>query len=226
MVEEVYEAIEAIDSNDFDDLKKELGDMLLHIVFHAEMANETSHFDIGDVIYAIQDKLIRRHPHVFDSAQVSDSGEVLRRWEEIKLKEKGRKSVLDGVPVSLPALLKAQRMQEKAAGIGFDWSNWEDCWGKLEEEIGEFREAVQNKDTENSKKEFGDMLFSLVNLGRFFNLDAEDSLRMTNEKFISRFQYMEKALSAKGLNPKDVTLGEMDELWNEAKELERTGQVR
>jgi XTP/dITP diphosphohydrolase len=220
MVEEVYEAIDAIDQQDFEELRKELGDLLLHVVFHSEMAQETQHFDIEDVIYGIQEKLIRRHPHVFEDIDADTSEKVARNWEAIKMQEKGRESVLGGVPRNLPALLRAQRMQEKAAAVGFDWSEWEDVWAKLEEELQEFREAVQIHDKEESKKEFGDLLFSLVNVGRFFDIEAEDSLRMTNNKFQDRFQYIEKKLAEKNLSLNDVTLKEMDVLWEEAKKME------
>jgi len=222
MVEEVYEAIDAIDQNNFDELKKELGDLLLHVVFHSEMASETNHFDIEDVIYGIQEKLIRRHPHVFEDVEAKTSDKVARNWEAIKMQEKDRDSVLSGVPGILPALLRAQRMQEKAAAVGFDWPEWEDVWAKLEEELEEFREAIQIGDKEESKKEFGDLLFSLVNVGRFFDLEAEDSLRLTNNKFQYRFQYIEKKLAEQNLSLEDVTLKEMDKLWEEAKETGET----
>lgn len=222
MVEEVYEAIDAIDKKNFDELKKELGDLLLHVVFHSEMADENKQFDVGDVVYGIQEKLIRRHPHVFGAVKVSNSEEVAQNWEAIKLKEKGRDSVLVGVPKILPALLRAQRMQEKAAGVGFDWPKSENVWAKLEEELDEFKTAIQEKDTEESKKEFGDLLFSIVNFGRFFNIEAEDSLRMTNNKFQDRIQYIEKKLAEKNLTMNEVTLQEMDQLWEEAKLLQNT----
>ncbi len=220
MVEEVYEAIDAIDKQEFDELKKELGDLLLHVVFHSEMADEKDRFNIDDVVYGIQEKLIRRHPHVFGDVHVNNSTEVSQNWEAIKLQEKGRNSVLDGVPSNLPSLLRAQRMQEKAAGVGFDWPEWEDVWSKLEEELDEFKTAVQENDKEESKKEFGDLLFSLVNVGRFFDIESEDGLRLTNKKFQYRFQYIEKKLSEKGLSMNDVSLAEMDKFWEEAKLLE------
>lgn len=220
MVEEVYEAIDAIDQKNFDELRKELGDLLLHVVFHSEMAKENDHFDIEDVIYGIQEKLIRRHPHVFEEVEAETSEKVSQNWEAIKMQEKDRDSVLSGVPSILPALLRAQRMQEKAAAVGFDWEDWEDVWGKLEEELQEFREAIQVSDKEESKKEFGDLLFSLVNVGRFFDLEAEDSLRMTNDKFQNRFQYIEKKLAEQNLDLREVTLHEMDQLWEEAKTTE------
>lgn len=220
MVEEIYEAIDAIDKRDFDELCKELGDLLLHVVFHAEMAREKSHFDIGDVLYGIQDKLIRRHPHVFATTTVDDEQEVLRNWEQIKMNEKGRRSVLGGVPVQLPALLRAQRMQEKAGGVGFDWKTWEPAWDKLHEELVEFREMVQAGDETAMADEFGDVLFSVVNVGRLLRINAEDSLRLTNTKFQQRFGYIEESLAQRGLRVSDVDLQEMDRLWNEAKKLE------
>jgi len=217
MVEELYEAIDAIDQKDFDELRKELGDILLHVVFHCKMADEKDKFDIGDVVYGIQEKLIRRHPHVFGETKVNGSAEVTRNWENIKMQEKGRDSVLSGVPRTLPALLRAQRMQEKAAAVGFDWPEHEDVWAKLEEELEEFRETIEANDREESEKEFGDILFSLVNVGRFWGLNAEDSLRLTNNKFHDRFQYIEQKLSEAGLTPNDVDLAEMDRYWEEAK---------
>lgn len=220
MVEEIYEAIDAIDSGDMNELKKELGDLLLHIVFHAEMASETNIFDINDVIYGIQEKLIRRHPHVFGDPQDLSAEKVLSNWEKIKLSEKDRKSVLSGVPDTLPALLQGQRMQEKAGGVGFDWKEWEPSWLKLEEELNEFKETIQAGDKIAQGKEFGDVLFSMVNVGRLLKLNAEDSLRLTNKKFKSRFTYIETELAKKGLRPDDVSLDEMDRLWDEAKSKE------
>lgn len=217
MVEEVYEAIETIDQGDFDGLKKELGDLLLHIVFHAEMAKEKEKFSIEDVIYAIQEKLIVRHPHVFDNVEVSSTDEVLKNWEAIKLKEKGRTSVLDGVPTVLPGLLKAQRMQEKAAGVGFDWQNWQQCWTKLREEIGEFEEAIAEDNQKEMENEFGDLLFALVNVGRHLNINAEDSLRLTNTKFKHRFNYIETQFRNKPEEMKKAGLEELDRFWNKAK---------
>ena len=217
MVEEVYEAIDAIDQKDFDELRKELGDILMHVVFHSKMADEKEKFDIGDVIYGVQEKLIRRHPHVFGDTKVNGSAEVTRNWENIKMQEKGRDSVLSGVPRTLPALLRAQRMQEKAAAVGFDWPEHEDVWAKLEEELGEFRETIEANNREESEKEFGDLLFSLVNVGRFWSLNSEDCLRLTNNKFQDRFQYIEKKLSEEGKTPNDVDLAEMDRYWEEAK---------
>mgnify|MGYP003135173229 CR=1 FL=1 len=207
LVEEAYEAIDALDNNDFDEFKKELGDLLLHVVFHSNMASETDTFDIGDVVYTLMEKLIRRHPHVFGEEAVSGEDQVAENWENIKLKE-GKKSTLDGLPNHLPALIRAQRMQEKAANVGFDWP---------EEELNEFKEALQENDVNASSEEFGDVLFSMVNVARYFNLVAEDSLRQTNKKFEKRFKFIESELKKSDKTLKEATLEEMDELWNEAK---------
>lgn len=221
MVEEVYEAIDAIDREDWNDLRKELGDMLLHVVFHAEMGQEGGRFDIGDVILGIQEKLIRRHPHVFADAQVGGTSDVLRNWEQIKKKENPKGSVLDGVPGALPGLLRAQRMQEKAAGVGFDWPDWQGAWQKLEEEMGELRQVLADGDADEKAKEFGDLLFSMVNVGRYFGINAEDSLRLTNAKFQARFSHVEKRAAETGRSLKDMSLEEMDTFWDEAKALGR-----
>ena len=218
LIEEAYEAIEALDSNDFVEFKKELGDLLLHVVFHSNIADETQTFDIGDVVYSLMEKLIRRHPHVFGETNVSDDGEVAENWENIKLKE-GKKSTLDGLPSHLPALIRAQRMQEEAANVGFDWSEWSLAWEKLEEELLEFKEALSAKDANASSEEFGDVLFSMVNVARYFNLVAEDSLRKTNKKFETRFRYIETELKKQNKALKDATLEEMDILWDEAKKI-------
>ncbi|MFV1884258.1 MAG: nucleoside triphosphate pyrophosphohydrolase [Balneola sp.] len=216
LIEEAYEAIEALDNNDFDEFKKELGDLLLHVVFHSNMAGETKTFEIGDVIYTLMDKLIRRHPHVFGETVVEGEDQVAENWENIKLKE-GKKSTLDGLPHHLPALIRAQRMQEKAANVGFDWPEWKQAWNKLEEEIGEFKEVLEENDAEKSAEEFGDVLFSLVNVARFFDLVAEDSLRKTNRKFEERFRYVEEKLKEQGKSLKDSSLEEMDMYWEESK---------
>jgi len=216
LIEEAYEAIEAIDREDFEELKKELGDLLLHVVFHSRMATETQDFNIQDVIYSIQEKLIRRHPHVFGDTKIEDEQEVAANWEAIKMKE-GKESVLDGLPAHLPSLIKAQRMQEKAANVGFDWPEWRQVWDKLEEELGELKEVLEEENIEKSKEEFGDLLFSLVNVGRFFDLNAEDSLRMTNNKFIKRFQYIEQQIQDSDRSMSEVSLEEMDGIWEEAK---------
>ncbi|XWN37777.1 MAG: nucleoside triphosphate pyrophosphohydrolase [Balneola sp.] len=216
LIEEAYEAIEALDNNDFDEFKKELGDLLLHVVFHSNIASETDTFDIGKVIYTLMEKLIRRHPHVFGEEDVSDEEKVAENWENIKLRE-GKKSTLDGLPSHLPALIRAQRMQEKAANVGFDWPEWTLAWEKLDEELSEFKEALKENDVNASSEEFGDVLFSMVNVARYFNLVAEDSLRQTNKKFEYRFKYIETELKKSGKTLREATLEEMDELWNKAK---------
>ncbi|MGD8426027.1 MAG: nucleoside triphosphate pyrophosphohydrolase [Balneolaceae bacterium] len=216
LIEEAYEAVEAIDNKDFGELKKELGDVLLHVVFHSRMADETDSFSIDDVIYSIQEKLIRRHPHVFGDVIAEDEQQVAENWESIKMKE-GKESVLEGIPKHMPALIRAQRMQEKAANVGFDWPDLEQVWDKLDEELGEFKTAIELQDPQKSREEFGDLLFSLVNVGRFLNLNAEDSLRATNRKFIRRFQYIEEALKEEEKNLSEVSLEEMDKHWDQAK---------
>lgn len=216
LIEEAYEAIDALDHKDFGEFKKELGDLLLHVLFHSEIASETNTFNIGEVIYTLMEKLIRRHPHVFGETAVQDEAEVAQNWESIKLTE-GKKSTLDGLPVQLPALIRAQRMQEKAANVGFDWPEWHQAWDKLDEELQEFRDTLEKGDQAASADEFGDVLFSLVNISRYFDLNAEDSLRKTNTKFEERFRYIEKKLKEQGKTPKESTLEEMDTYWNEAK---------
>ena len=216
LIEEAYEAVEAIDTEDFDELKKELGDVLLHVVFHSNMADEKDTFSIEDVIYSIQEKLIRRHPHVFGDEIAENDEDVAENWENIKLKE-GKESILDGIPKQLPALIRAQRMQEKAANVGFDWPESQQVWEKLEEELYEFKEVLEQGDPQKSREEFGDLLFSLVNYGRFYDLNAEDSLRSTNKKFLKRFQYIEEQLNQQKKDISEVSLEEMDEHWNEAK---------
>lgn len=216
LIEEAYETVEAIDQEDFEEMKKELGDLLLHVVFHSRMATETDSFTIEDVIYAIQEKLIRRHPHVFGDAVAEDEQQVAENWESIKRKE-GKESVLDGIPNYLPALIKAQRMQEKAANVGFDWPESKQVWDKLHEEVNELQETLDANNRERSEEEFGDLLFSLVNAGRFFNLNAEDSLRLTNRKFIKRFRYIESQIENSDRTINEVSLEEMDAIWEEAK---------
>lgn len=225
MVEELYEAIDAIDKKDYPELKKELGDLLLHVVFHAVMANEKSYFKMDDVVFSIQEKLIRRHPHVFESVKVSGTDEVLKNWEQIKLKEGDRTSVLDGVPNQLPGLLRAQRMQEKASGVGFDWGNFKDCWLKVEEELQEFKETIELQSKEEQAKEFGDLIFAIVNSGRHLGINAEDALRLTNNKFKNRFQYIEKRVSEQGKKMKELNLAQLDLFWDEAKELEKASKL-
>lgn len=216
LIEEAYEAVEAIEEEEYDELSRELGDLLLHVVFHSTMGKEENRFDIGDVIYRISEKLIRRHPHIFSDTEVADEKEVAENWESIKLRE-GRNSILDGIPAHLPGLIKAHRMQEKAANVGFDWAEWTLAWEKLNEEINEWREAVNNQNHAEQAEEFGDLLFSLVNVGRLLNLNAEDSLRMANKKFDHRFRYIEQKLEEKHRTFDQADLEEMDRYWNEAK---------
>jgi XTP/dITP diphosphohydrolase len=217
LLEEAYEAVDAIDHNNWAELKKELGDLLLHVVFHAVMASEQKTFDVKDVIFGIQEKLIRRHPHVFATTEVSGTQEVLQNWETIKMKENGRRSVLDGVPASLPSLLRAERIQEKAGAAGFQWPDAAGAWVKFEEEIQEFKQALEHGSEEERRKEFGDVLFSLVNIGRYYDLHPEESLRLTNNKFQRRFSYIEEKLAAQGKTARISTLEELDALWDEAK---------
>ena len=220
LIEEAYEAVDAIDQKDYPELSKELGDLLLHVIFHSKMADEEKRFTIDDVIYQISEKLIRRHPHVFGDKSVNNESEVAANWEAIKLKE-GKKSILDGLPKHLPGLIKAQRMQEKAANVGFDWAEWQLAWEKLNEEIDEWRNSVNSQNREEQIDEFGDLLFSMVNVGRLLDLNADDSIKKANKKFESRFRYIENKLAEQGISITDSNLKEMDQLWNEAKEMEQ-----
>jgi XTP/dITP diphosphohydrolase len=213
-IEETYELADAILSDDLPGVKEEVGDIMLHMVFYARIASERGAFDIADVLHAICDKLVSRHPHIYGDVQVKDEAEVKRNWEQLKLKE-GKKSLLQGVPAGLPAMVKAYRMQEKTKQVGFEWENTEQVWAKVEEEIGELRENLQNNaPQEDVEEEFGDVLFSLVNYARFIGVDPETALERVNRKFKSRFEYIESQ-APKPL--KDMTLEEMDLLWNEAK---------
>ena len=219
LIEEAYEVVDAIEKKNAAELRGELGDLLLHVLFQTKMASEKSEFSIEDVIRGISEKLIRRHPHVFGNRQVEGSSQVAQNWEEIKLSE-GRKSILDGIPSHLPALLQAQRMQEKASNVGFDWKEWSLAWEKLEEELEEFRQELSHnpkKITSHLIEEFGDLLFSIVNVGRLIGLHSEDALRACNQKFKTRFQYIESKLQEQGSSLQQSTLEEMDRLWNEAK---------
>jgi tetrapyrrole methylase family protein/MazG family protein len=220
-LEEVYELSDSIISKDYEELEKELGDIMLHIVFYAKIGSEQNLFNIETVLTAISEKLIHRHPHIYGDVEVMDENDVKENWEKIKLKEKGNKSVLGGVPKSLPALIKAMRIQEKAKGVGFDWDRRERVWQKVEEEIQEFIEEVNsstgNYDRQKIEDEFGDVLFSLINYARFIDINPEDALERTNRKFIYRFKYMEEAARNRGAALPDMTLDEMEELWNEAK---------
>ncbi len=216
-LEEAFEAVEAIDEKDYDALKGELGDMLLHIVFHSAIAEEKNEFTLSEVINGITEKLIRRHPHIFGDVKVKDSKEIEKNWELIKLKEKGRKSVLDGIPKSLSALMRAYRIQEKASKVGFDWKNKNDVWKKVEEELREFKEAEKIGDAEAMENEFGDLLFALVNYARFLKINPENALRKTNNRFLKRFQYIEEKLKENGIEMGNAELETMDKFWEEAK---------
>lgn len=216
-IEETYELSDAILEKDMNGIKKELGDLMLHLVFYAKIGSETGHFDIKDVLESISDKLVERHPHIYGDIKVADAEEVKNNWERIKLKEKDRKSVLDGVPMSLPAMVKAYRMQEKARGVGFDWENTGQVWEKVNEEIDELQVEVQKGDHQGMEKEFGDLLFSLINYARFIGVNPEDALERTNKKFIRRFKFIEEQTKKQGKNLKELSLKEMDEFWDEAK---------
>jgi XTP/dITP diphosphohydrolase len=215
-IEEAYEVIDAIENKNYNELKKELGDLLLHVVFHTEIASEFASFTIDDVIDSISEKLIRRHPHVFGNVKVSGSEEVKKNWEEIKMSE-GRESLLDGVPEVLPALQRAHRLQEKAAKVGFDWEKKEDVWNKVLEEIREMHDMEKENNHLRLEDEAGDVLFALVNYLRFLGINPENALRRTNTKFIKRFSYIEKKIKAQGRKLSDSNLEEMDKLWNESK---------
>ena len=222
-IEETYELSDAILGNDMNEIKKELGDVMLHLVFYARIASETNAFTITDVLNSICDKLINRHPHIYSDTDVNNEEDVKRNWEQIKLKE-GNKSVLGGVPASLPALVKASRIQEKSRGIGFDWENKAQVWEKVEEEMQEFRQEYNAEDDtvidqDRAEGEFGDLLFSLINYARFININPENALEKTNRKFIKRFQHLEERARENGRQLQDMTLSEMDVYWNEAKTL-------
>lgn len=215
-IEETYELGDAILDNDLEEVKKELGDLLLHIVFYAKIGAETKDFDIADVANEICDKLINRHPHIYGDITVENEEEVKQNWENIKLKE-GKKSVLEGVPNSLPSLVKANRIQEKVAGVGFDWEKPEQVFEKLKEELAEFQEEIQVGNQERMEAEYGDVLFSMVNYARFLDINPENALERTNKKFIGRFQYLEEKAKGLGKSLKEMTLAEMDVFWEEAK---------
>ena len=215
-IEETYELGDAILDNDLQEVKKELGDLLLHIVFYAKIGSETGDFDIADVANGVCEKLIIRHPHIYGDVKVDDEEDVKRNWEKIKLKE-GNKSVLGGVPRSLPALVKASRIQDKAAGVGFDWDNIDDVFAKVKEEIEELHAEVKAQKHTAIEAEFGDVLFSLINYARFLKVNPEDALERTNKKFITRFQYLERKAAESGKSLRDMTLAEMETYWQEAK---------
>ncbi|WP_250432761.1 nucleoside triphosphate pyrophosphohydrolase [Hanstruepera flava] len=217
-IEETYELGDAILDNDLEEIKKELGDVLLHIVFYSKIGSETKDFDIADVCNSICDKLVNRHPHIYGDVKVDNEEDVKRNWEKLKLKE-GKKSVLEGVPKSLPALVKANRIQDKVAGVGFDWEEPNQVWEKVEEELGELQSEVKSNNQDAIESEMGDVLFSLVNYARFLNVNPENALERTNKKFSKRFQYLEQKSKALNRNLKDMTLAEMDKFWEEAKHL-------
>ncbi|NPA42436.1 MAG: nucleoside triphosphate pyrophosphohydrolase [Chlorobi bacterium] len=215
-IEEVYELSDAILDKDYDKIKEELGDILLHMVFYAKLGEEKGAFDIADVAHAISDKLIKRHPHIYGDVKVADADEVKRNWEALKMKE-GKKSVLEGVPRSLPAMIKAMRMQEKAAGAGFDWNEKGEVWEKVQEELKELEEAVEKDEKDKIEEEFGDVLFSLVNYARFLGINPETALEKINRKFKNRFEYIEQKAAEQGKQLRDMDLAEMDRWWDEHK---------
>ena len=219
-IEETYELAEAIIENDLTDVKKELGDILLHIVFYAKIASETNEFDITDVINSLCEKLIFRHPHVFGEVKVKDDEEVKTNWENLKIKE-GNKSILAGVPKSLPALVKAHRIQDKVRSVGFDWDERSQIWDKVKEELGELQVEIEKQDKERMEAEFGDLLFSMVNAARLYDIDPEMALERTNKKFIKRFNYLEDNTIKQGRSLHDMTLNQMNEVWEKAKKFDK-----
>lgn len=217
-IEEVYELADAIDRKDSSDIKKELGDLMLHIVFYSKIGQEKGDFNIEDVLTGITEKLIYRHPHVFSNVKADNPDEVSKNWEELKLKEKdGNSTVLGGIPASLPALVKANRIQQKARGVGFDWEVREQVWDKITEELNELKYEVEANDQDKMEAEFGDTLFSIINAARLYGINPENALERTNRKFIQRFNYLESQTIKKGRSLKDMSLAEMEEIWQEAK---------
>jgi len=219
LLEEAYEVVESIDHKAWGGLKEELGDLLLHVVFHATIAEQEKEFTLREIIEGVSEKLVRRHPHVFGTTKVKDAHEVKRNWESLKLAE-GRTSVMDGIPKELPALLRAYRLQDKASKLGFDWKDKVDVWKKVEEEIIELNKALEDRSndiTDQVEKEFGDLLFALVNYARFIGVNPEGALRSSVDTFIGRFRYIERSLKRRGKEVRDSTLEEMDQLWAEAK---------
>lgn len=216
-LEETYELTEAISEEDWKSIKEELGDLLLHILFYARIGAEQNKFTLTDVITGISDKLIARHPHIYSDVEVKNEDDVKKNWEKLKLKE-GKKSAFSGVPKTLPSLIKAMRLQEKAKQVGFEWENREQVWLKVEEEIGELKEAIAGKDQKKMGGELGDVLFSMVNFARFLDIDADNALEITNKKFINRFTQMEERASLQGKSLNEMTLEQMDAIWNEIKQ--------
>ena len=223
LLEETYEVLEALDNEDFPALKEELGDLLLQVIFHSQLAKEEGYFTIEDVVQGISDKLIRRHPNVFGDVVINTAEEQTKNWELLKKKE-GRSSAIEGVPKELSALLRAWRIQQKAAQVGFDWDTISDVWAKVDEECAELKEAVETANTDKIEDEFGDVLFALVNLSRFLKINPEDALRRTIQKFSTRFQKVEKELKSRGKSPEESTLKEMDAIWNSIKKEETNKQ--
>ena len=215
-IEETYELCDAILEKDMEGIKGELGDLFLHLFFYAKIASETKHFDVADVLNGVCEKLIHRHPHIYGDVKVENEEDVKRNWEQLKLKE-GKKSVLQGVPASLPALVKATRIQDKARGVGFDWDNKSQVWDKVQEEIAEFQHEEKQGDLAKMEDEFGDVLFSMVNYARFVGINPEDALERTNKKFIKRFTFLEEEVNKQGKNMKDMSLMEMEAIWQKAK---------
>ena len=225
-IEETYELSDAIMRKDMPDIRKELGDLMLHIVFYSKMADEQQQFDVADVLHGICDKLVFRHPHVYGQAAADSVGQVLQNWEQLKLREKdGNRSVLGGVPSSLPALIKATRIQEKARGVGFDWEQREQVWGKVREELDELQAEFERGTPDSAELELGDFMFAVVNAARLYSINPETALERTNQKFIKRFNYLEDKTIKQGRSLKDMTLAQMDEIWDEAKRLEREGKL-
>lgn len=221
-IEEVYELVDALMADDTANICKELGDVLLHVAFYSKIAEEKGQFDVADVCTRLKDKLIFRHPHIYGDVKADNADEVIQNWEQIKLKEKGgNKTVLSGVPSALPALIKANRIQEKARNVGFDWEDREQVWDKVKEEVNEVEAEIKNGSAKEIDAEFGDLLFAVINAARLYGVDPENALERTNRKFISRFNYIEAKANEKGIALKDMTMGEMDKLWEEAKHLEK-----
>lgn len=220
-LEETYELSEAIQLGDWDGIKKELGDVFLHLIFYSKIASEEKQFDIADVMDGLAEKLIFRHPHIYAETKVENKEEVSQNWEELKLKEKnGNKTVLSGIPSSVPSIIKAFRLQDKARGVGFDWDEKEQVWDKVEEEFNELKEEVKNSNQDKMEAEFGDLLFSLINAARLYDINPDDALERTNRKFIRRFNYLEKKTIKQGINLRKMSLSEMNTIWDEAKKEE------
>lgn len=215
-IEETYELADAIMKNDLQEIKKELGDLMLHIVFYSKIGTEENAFDVSDVLSSINEKLIHRHPHIFSDVRVKDDEDVKRNWEALKLKE-GKKTVLSGVPSSLPAMIKANRIQEKVRGVGFDWDEKEQIWDKVNEELNELKEEIKKGDAKKIENEFGDLFFSLINAARLYNVEPDNALERTNQKFMKRFNFLESETISKGRSLHDMTLDEMNEIWEKAK---------